>query len=63
MDQIDSSNHKLIRVEAEVRTETTIRETTKIGTDKITDQIVGTEDSTDKIETGLDMNQDMNRII
>ena len=62
MDQIDNSNHKSIRVEVEVRTEITVRETTKIGTDKITDQIVETEDSTDKIETGLHMNQDINRI-
>ena len=35
----------------------------QIGTDKITDQIAETKDSTDKIEVGLDMNQDMNRII
>ena len=39
----------------------TVREATKIGT--ITDQIAETEVSTDKIEVGLDMDQDMNRII
>ena len=40
-----------------------MREATKIGKDKITDQIAVTEISTDKIEVGLDMNHDKNRII
>ena len=60
MEQIENSNQKSIRVEVEVRTGVTVREATKIGTDKITDQIVETEVSTDKIELGLDMNQDTN---
>ena len=49
----------------EARTEIIVKETTKIGRDKITDQIVEIEDSTstDKIETGLDMKQDMKKII
>ena len=63
MDQIDNLDHKSIRVEVETRTEIIVKETTKIGRDKITDQIVETEDSTDKIGIGLNMNQDMNRII
>ena len=63
MDQIDNSNHKSISIEVEVRTGITIRKTIKISTDKITDQIVETEDSTDRIEIGLDMNQDTNRVI
>ena len=63
MEQIDNSSHKSIRVEVVVRTGITVREATKIGRDKITDQITETEDSTNKIEVGLDMNQDMNRII
>ena len=63
MDQIDNLDHKTIRVEEETRTEIIVKETSKIGTDKITDQIVETEYSTDKIGIDLDMNQDMNRII
>ena len=63
MEQIDSSNHKSIRVEVEFRTGITVSEVTKIGTDKITDQKAETEDITDKIEVDLDMNQDTNRII
>ena len=63
MDQIDNSNHKSIRVEVEVKTWITIKETIKIGTDKITDEIVDIEDSTDKAETNLEMNQDTNRMI
>ena len=60
MDQIDNLDHKSIRGEVEARTEIIVKETTKIGTDKITEQIA---DSADKIGIGLDMNQDMNRII
>ena len=63
MEHIDNSNHKYIRVEVEVRTGATVREVTKIGTDKIVDQIAETEDSTDNIEVGLDMSHDTNRII
>ena len=63
MEQIDNSNHKSIRVEVEVRTGVTVREVTKIGTDKIKDHIAETAVGTDKIEVGLDMNQDMNRIM
>ena len=58
---MDNSNNKSIKVEVEVRTGVTVKEATKIG--PITDQITETEHSTDKIEVGLDMNQDTNRII
>ena len=56
-------NHKSIRVEVEVRKGVTVREATKIGTDRMTGQIAETEDSTDKREVGLDMNNDTKRII
>ena len=39
------------------QTEITIRETIRTGSDQITCQIVVTEDNTDKIEVGLDMNK------
>ena len=52
VEQIDNSNPKSIRVEVEVKTEITIRETIKIDRD----QIPVTEDNTDKTEVGLDMN-------
>ena len=55
MGQVDNSNHKSIKVEVEVRTEFTIRETIKTGIDQIINQIVVTEDITDKTEVGLDM--------
>ena len=51
VEQIDNSNPKSIRVEVEVRTEITIKEIIKIGTD----QVAETEDNTDKTEVGLDM--------
>ena len=51
MEQVGSSKHKFIKIEAEVRTEITIRETIRTGLD----QIVMTEDNTDKTEVGLDM--------
>ena len=44
--QVGGSNHKFIKIEAEVRTEITIRETIRTGID----QIVVTEDNTDKTE-------------
>ena len=59
----DNSNHKSIKVEVEVRTGITIRETIRIGTDLITDQIAETEDNIDKIETGLDMNKILGEVI
>ena len=55
MRQTGSSNHKSIKVEAEVRTEITIRETIRIGTYQITGQVVVTEDNADKTEVGPDM--------
>ena len=55
MGQVDSSNHKSIKVEVEIRTEITIRETIRTDTDLITDQIAETEDNTDKTEVGLDL--------
>ena len=62
-DQIDNSNLKSIRVEVEVKTEITIRETIKIGTDHITDQTAETEDNTNKTEVGLDMNKIIEEVI
>ena len=53
MEQIDSSNHKFIKIEAEVRTEIIISTTIRTGIG----QIVATEDNTDKIEVDLDMNR------
>ena len=44
VEQIDNSNPKSVRVDVEVRTGITIRETIKMGTDKIAE----TEDNTDK---------------
>ena len=55
MEQVGSSNHKFIKIEAEVRTEVTIRGTIKTGIDRI----VVTEDNTDKIEVGLDTNNNI----
>ena len=57
MGQVDSSNHKSIKVEVEVRTKITIRGATRTGADYITGQIVVTENNTDKTEVGLDMNK------
>ena len=53
MEQVDSSNYKFIKIEAEVRTEIiiSIAITTGIG------QIVVTEDSIDNIEVAQDMNK------
>ena len=53
MDQVGSSNHTFIRIDAKVRTEIKIRGTSRTGIDKI----VVTEDNTDKTEVGLDMNK------
>ena len=57
MRQVDSSNHKSIKVEVEVKTEITMRKTIRTGKDQTTGQIVTTEDSTDKTEVGPDMNK------
>ena len=53
MEQVDSSNHKFIKIQVEVRTEIiiSIAIRTDIG------QIVVTEDNIDRIEVGLDMNR------
>ena len=56
-------NHKSIRVEADIRTGTTIREIIRIGSDPITDQIAETEDNTDKTEAGLGMNKILGEVI
>ena len=63
VEQIDNSNPKSIRVEVEVKTGITIRETIKIGTDQITDQTAKTEDNTDKTEVGLDTNKIIEEVI
>ena len=63
MKQIDSSSSKSIKVEVEVRTGITIRETIRIGTDLITYQIAETENNTDKTEVGLDMNKFLGEVI
>ena len=57
MEQTDNSNHKSIRVEVEVRTETTIKEIIRIGTDQITGQIAETEDNVDKTEVCLGLSK------
>ena len=54
---MDNSNHKPIRVEVEVRTETRLREIIRIDTDQITDQIAETEGNIDMTEAGLGMNK------
>ena len=53
MEWVDSSKHKFIKIEVEVRIEIIISVTirTSIG------QKVATEDNTDKIDVGLDMNR------
>ena len=63
MEQTDNSNHRSIRVEVEVRTEITIKETTKIVTDQITGQTAETEDNTDKAEVGLGMSKILGEVI
>ena len=63
MEQTDNLNHKSIRVEVEVRTEITIKETFRIGTDQITGQIAETEDNTDKTEVGLGMSKIKGEVI
>ena len=63
MEQTDNSNHISIRVEVVVRTEITIKETIRIGTDQITGQIEETGDSTDKIEVGHDMTKITGKVI
>ena len=55
--QVDSSNHKSIKVLIEVRREITIRGMIRRGTDQIIDQTVVAEDNTDKTEVGLGMNK------
>ena len=62
-EQIDSSNSKSIKVEVEVRTEITTRETIRTGTDQITGQIVVIEDNTGKTEVGLDVNKIIGEVI
>ena len=63
MEQTDNSNHKSIRVEVEVRTEITIKETIRIGRDQITGQIAETEDNEDKTEVGPDMSKIIGEVI
>ena len=53
MEQVDSSNHKFIKIQVEVRTEVIISTTIRIGIS----QIVVTGDNTDKIEVGLSENR------
>ena len=62
MEQVDSSNHKSIKIEVEVRTKITIRGAIRIGIDQITHQIVMTEDNTDKTEVGLDTNKIIGKV-
>ena len=63
MEQIGCLNHKYIRAEVEVRTETIIRDTIRIGTIQITGQIAEIEDNTNKAEVGLDMDKIMEEVI
>ena len=57
VEQTGNSNYKSIRVEVEVRTEITIKEIIRIGTDQITGQVAEIEDNTDKTAVGPDMNK------
>ena len=57
MGHVDSSNHKSLEVEVEVRTEITIKGPIRTGTDQVIDQTVVTEDNTDKTEVGLYTNK------
>ena len=59
MEQVDSSNHKFIKREAEVKTGVVMTEIITISKAIRTDigQIVETEGSIDKLEVGLDMNR------
>ena len=63
VEQIDNSNPKSIRLEVEVKTDITIRETIKIGTGQITDQTAETQDNTDKTEVDLDTNKIIEKMI
>ena len=63
MEQTDNLNHKSIRVEAEVRTGITIRETIKIDTDQITGQTAETGDNINKTEVGPDMSKIIGEVI
>ena len=59
MEQVDSSNHKFTKIEAEDKTEVAMTDTIMISEVIRTGigQIVVTEDSVDKIEVGLGMNK------
>ena len=57
MGQLDSSNHKSIKVKVDVRIEIAIRGTKRTGTDQITGQVVVTEDNTDRTAVGLETNK------
>ena len=63
MEQTDNLNHKSIRVEVEVRTETPIKEIIRIDTDQITYEIAETEDNIDKTEAGPGMNKILGEVI
>ena len=63
MEQIDNSNPKSIKVEVEVKSEITIREIIRTDTDQITDQVVVTENNTNKTEVGLDTNKILGEVI
>ena len=56
-------NHKSIRVEVEVRSGYTIRETIKIDTGQITGQTAKTGDNIDKTEVGPDMSKIIEEVI
>ena len=55
MGHVVSSNHNFIKTEVGVRTESTFRGTIRTGIDQIIDQIVVTEDNTNKTKVGPDM--------
>ena len=63
MEQTGNSNHKSIRVDVEVRTGITIRETIKINTDQITGHAAEIGDNIDMAEVGPDMSKIIGKAI
>ena len=57
MEEVDSLNHKSVRVEVEVRTGITIKDIIKTDIDQITGQIVETGDNTGNTEIGPGTNK------
>ena len=65
MEQVDNLNHTFTKVEAEDKIKVTMTDAIMISKATRTDlgQIVETEDSTDRTEVGLDMNNIIGEIV